>query len=82
MDITRATAPSSEATETINDLFSYHAWDEDQKERGERVRRALALTMEVIIETVPPCPDRSAAIRKLREVRMDLNSAITHKGKY
>jgi hypothetical protein len=35
----------------------------------------------VIIETVPPSPDRSVAIRKLREARMDCNSAITFDGK-
>lgn len=66
----------------LNDIFEYHKWTESQIEYGVRVRKVLAEAFAQIIENVPPCPDRSAALRKLREVRMDCNSAITHNGKY
>lgn len=66
----------------VNDIFDYHPWNEEQKTKGIIVRKILAEAFAQIIEVVPPCPDRSAALRKLRDVRMDCNSAITHNGKY
>lgn len=82
MDILRASEVTQEVTDGVKDMFEYHAWDEDQKGRGALVRNALMDAVRVIIATVPPCPDRTVAIRKLREARMDANSAITHRGKY
>jgi hypothetical protein len=73
---------SEEVKASIADAFTYHAWDDNQTLNGTRIREALARAVEVIVECAPPCPDRSAAIRKLREARMDANSAITHGGKY
>jgi len=77
-----ATARNSEVDGIVNDMFDYHKWDIEQTVQGDAVRTALANAVKVIIQNVPPCPDRSVAIRKLREARMDANSAITHKGKY
>jgi hypothetical protein len=51
-------------------------------EAGKQVRAALATAVKVIVSVVPPGPDRRTAIRKIREARMDANSAITHGGKY
>ena len=82
MDITRATEVTQEVNDTVTDMFTYHAWTEEQKAAGERVRGVLASAFRAIIANVPPCPDRSAALRKIREARMDANSAITHGGKY
>ena len=81
-DFTRASALSPEISAQIDDAFEYHPWDEGQKERGQKVREALANAVKVIVANVPPSPDRSAAIRKIRDARMDSNSAITHSGKY
>ncbi|MES2137023.1 MAG: hypothetical protein V4502_08195 [Pseudomonadota bacterium] len=67
---------------SIHDAFEYHPWTAEQTARGQAVRNALAEAVEVIVANVPPSPDRSAAIRKLREARMDANSAITHNGRY
>ncbi len=72
----------TEAKETIRDMFEYHKWNELQVAQGGEVCEALMKAVEVIVEHVPASPDRSAAIRKLREARMDCNSAITHGGKY
>lgn len=69
-------------TEEVNDVFEYHKWNEDQIKLGAGVREVLAQAFKVIIELVPPSADRSAALRKIREARMDCNSAITHNGKY
>lgn len=81
-DINRVTVLDPEANATINDMFEYHEWTDAQTNSGIAVRRALIEAVKVIVATVPPCPDRTVAIRKLREARMDCNSAITHKGKY
>lgn len=81
-DLSRATEVDQEVTDTVRDMFEYHPWDEDQKGRGAIVRNALMEAVRAIIATVPASADRSAAIRKLREARMDCNSAITHGGKY
>jgi hypothetical protein len=82
MDFTRAAglAPGVEAA--IDDAFEYHEWSPAQVEAGKRIRQSLADAVKAIVAHAPPCPDRSAAIRKLREARMDANSAITHNGKY
>jgi len=68
--------------EIIDDMFEYHKWNAEQTEQGAAVREALASAAKVILINVPPSADRSTAIRKLRECRMDANSAITHGGKY
>lgn len=82
MDFTRATQATPEVCEAIADAFNYHCWDALQQQRGDAIRVALANAVKVIIDNAPPSPDRSAAIRKCREARMDANSAITHDGKY
>ena len=41
-----------------------------------------AHAVKIIVELVPPGPDRTVAIRKIREARMDANSALTFGGKY
>ena len=81
-DLNRAVMVTPEVHDLVDDLFEYHKWDEEQVSRGDAVRRALADAVRIIINNVPPSPDRSVAIRKLREARMDCNSAITHQGKY
>lgn len=82
MDFTRANELTAEVAATIDDAFEYHKWTPEQVAQGVEVRKALADAVKVIVANVPPCPDRNAAIRKLREARMDANSAITHNGKY
>jgi hypothetical protein len=81
-DFTRAATLTPEVALAIEQAFDYQPWDEDQQSAGYAVRRALAEAVKVIVEVVPPCPDRTTAIRKIREARMDANSAITHKGRY
>lgn len=82
MDFTRATELTPEAESAIEDAFEYHKWTDKQVSDGKVIREALANAVKWIVQCVPPSPDRSAAIRKLREAHMDCNSAITHNGKY
>ena len=82
MDFTRATELTPEVEASIKDAFEYHPWTELQQDQGREVREALMNAVRAIVQYVPPSADRSAAIRKLREARMDCNSAITHRGKY
>lgn len=82
MDFTRASELTPEVEKEIENAFLYHPWDETKTAKGTKVREALAAAVKVIVAEVPPSPDRSAAIRKLRDARMDCNSAITHDGKY
>jgi hypothetical protein len=79
INVNQATSISDEE---LKDLFVYHPWTEEQIEKGNKVREALASAAKAIIENVPPSPDRTVALRKIREARMDANSAITHNGKY
>lgn len=68
--------------DTVEDAFTYHAWQPAQTAAGKQVVDALVTAAKVILTVVPPGPDRSVAIRKLRETRMDCNSAITHGGRF
>jgi hypothetical protein len=82
MDFTRAHGLTPEAEVAIDDAFEYHKWTDDQVAAGAKIRTALADAVKAIVAGAPPSADRSAAIRKIREARMDANSAITHGGKY
>jgi hypothetical protein len=82
MDFTRATELTPEVRTAIDDAFEYHPWNSDQEKMGAGVREVLVQAVKTIIELVPPGPDRTVAIRKIPEARMDANSAITHGGKY
>jgi hypothetical protein len=81
-DFTRARGLTPDVESAIEDAFEYHKWTDEQVTAGAAIRKALADGVKAIVAGAPPCPDRSAAIRKLREARMDANSAITHNGKY
>lgn len=82
MDFTKANELTPEVESSIDDAFEYHKWDDAKIAQGKAVREALAAAVKVIVANVPSCPDRTVSIRKLREARMDANSAITHSGKY
>jgi hypothetical protein len=82
VDFTRAAKLTPDVAASIDDAFEYHRWTETQVDAGGHIREALANAVKAIVAYVPPSADRSAAIRKIREARMDCNSAITHDGKY
>jgi hypothetical protein len=70
------------ARDEVDELFTYAAWDEDQKLAGKHVVDSLkAAFMEILIH-VPPSPTRTRSLNCLVDARMLANAAITHKGKY
>lgn len=81
-DITRATAVTQDVDKTIEDMFVYRDWVPEQIEKGSRVRDILAEAVRVIVANVPPCADRSAAIRKIREAHFSCTCSITSGGKF
>ena len=72
---------TSATDEQIASVMNYHPWCEEQIASGNKVRSALGEALKVILNVVPPSLDRTVAIRKLREARLDCNSAITFNGK-
>lgn len=68
--------------DNVVDAFTYHPWERDQVDAGAQVVEALIAAAKVILRVVPAGADRTVALRKLREARMDANSAITHRGRF
>lgn len=66
----------------VDDLFAYHPADDHQAAAMREVRIALADAFKAVLRFCPPCPDRTVALRKIREARMDANSAISLRGQY
>ena len=65
--------------EIIDDLFTYHAPTPEQAEKYRRINNATKAAALVIHQECPPSPDRTAAMRLLREARMTANSSIATK---
>lgn len=68
--------------EAIHDMCIYHSPSDDMTPGFHAVSQAAEVFIRVIRNHVPDSPDRSTAVRKIREARMDANSAIAHGGKY
>jgi hypothetical protein len=64
----------------LNEVFSHHAPDTLQIESYEQIRAGARNFAGLILTCVPPCADRSAAIRKVREAVMTANAAIALRG--
>ena len=65
----------------IDDLFSYYTPTAEMLEHIEAIRAALTQAGHVIHEHCPPGPDRTAAMRKLKEVQTTAGTAILHNGR-
>lgn len=68
--------PSNRPEEHLDEVFRYHPPTPDQQERYVRLREAAKSFAEVIADCCPPCADRSAALRKIRETVMTANAAV------
>lgn len=62
--------------EELKSLFTYHPPRPGQAERYSKIREAALAFAQVVVDNVPKCADRSAAIRKIREANMTANAAI------
>jgi len=62
--------------EVVETLFTYHPPTPDQIEDYQAIREEAKKLAVVILATVPAGPDRTAAIRKVREAVMTANAGI------
>lgn len=60
----------------LPELFRYHPPSEGQREKYAELRSCALSFAEAIEHLCPPCPDTTAAIRKVREALMTANAAI------
>lgn len=60
----------------LDNLFSHHPPKGNQVERYNDIREAGRLFAQVVVDSTPPGPDQSVAIRKIREAVMTANAAI------
>jgi len=65
----------------IENIFSYHAPNDDQQKRLGMVRQVAKYLARTIEECVPAGADQTAAIRKVREAVMTANAGIVLDGK-
>ena len=72
--------PGRVTKENLRFVFTYQEADDEQLRKYAAVRNAAIALAETILDVVPDCADRSTAIRKLRECRMDANAAIALNG--
>lgn len=62
--------------DAIEAIFTYHAPTGDQPEKYKRIRSAAMDFARVLWSETPPGPDRTAALRKIREAVMTANAGI------
>lgn len=65
--------------EVLDDLFTHHALTEAQREQYDKINDAARALAGVILAVCPNSPDRSDAIRKVREASMIANASIATK---
>jgi hypothetical protein len=72
---------TTEERRALDDVFTYHAPNEEQKLAYSWVREGAKAFAATILARVPSCPDRTIALRKIREAVMDANAAIALEGR-
>lgn len=60
----------------LEEIFRYHEPTDGQVELYNRLRKAAKEFAETIIDCVPNSPDRTAAIRLVREAVMTANAGV------
>ncbi len=68
--------PVEAAKDPIEQLFTYHAPTEEQKVKYVEIREAAKALARVIDRSCPAGPDRTTAVRKVREAVMTANASI------
>lgn len=66
--------------EIVDEIFKYHSPTPDQIPHYENIREGARHFARVILLNVPPGPDRTAAVRLLREAVMTANAAVALNG--
>jgi hypothetical protein len=68
--------PVGPPKDAIEELFTYHKPTPEQEMSYLAIRSAGQALARTIDKHVPPGPDRTAAVRKIREAVMTANAAI------
>lgn len=63
--------------ENLKEVVYWHKPTSDKVPKFEAIAKCSEEFMRLILELVPDCADRSAALRNIREARMWANSAIS-----
>ena len=71
---------SQQEVDQIDNLFTYHSPTPEQAQAYLDIRTAAKSLARVIDRACPRSPDKSAAMRKLREAVMTANASIATKG--
>ena len=61
---------------SIDNIFTYHAPTDEQREWYHAIRAKAKELAFVILTNTPSCADQTAAMRKLRECVMTANASI------
>lgn len=77
---TQAPNPADEARDQLENLFTYHRPCSWQQEHYKAVRTSALSLARTIELCCPPGPDRTEAVRKVREAVMTANAAIATGG--
>lgn len=67
--------------EMLNHVFSYHSPTHEQLPHYEAIRDEAKRFAQCVLDHCPRSADRTAALRKLREVVMTANASIALDGK-
>lgn len=78
-DTGEASRPMSDS-DIIAAMFRYHAPNDTTIPKYAAINQAAKNFAEVVVQNCPSGPDRSAAIRQIREARMTANAAIALNG--
>lgn len=70
-----------EIDKSIQALFTYRPWNDEQIAKGKVVKDALAVAFKAIILNVPSSPSRTRALNALVDARMLVNASISFDGK-
>lgn len=68
--------PPNTVHEALEELFTYHPPTEAQKLAYGSIRDSAKELARSILANCPPGPDRTAALRKVREAVMTANAGI------
>jgi hypothetical protein len=80
--LTIATDLTPEVLKELHELFDEPVYNDDLARRKKAVRESVENAARIIVRNCPPSPDRSVAVRKLREVQAIAYWSIVHNGKF
>lgn len=64
----------------LDEVFTYHSPTPEQQAKYSVLRYAAGDFAKVILDNVPACADRAAALRHVREAMMTANAAVALDG--